>query len=109
MDVTAMCDKLTKLHLAGKSSLCLEKPNTEYVIHLDSQSCSKSNTSALLAASSSNLNVRLYSRNSLVYSRTLSGYTEINNRLSSLDVSCDGNFICAGTDVLKEDAYLIFW
>lgn len=29
--------------------------------------------------------------------------------LSCFDVSCDGRFIVAGTDVLKDDAFLLFW
>jgi len=29
--------------------------------------------------------------------------------LSCFDVSCDGRFLVAGTDVLKDDAFLLFW
>lgn len=29
--------------------------------------------------------------------------------LSCFDVSCDGRFLVAGTDVIKDDAFLLFW
>ncbi|VVC35687.1 WD40/YVTN repeat-like-containing domain,WD40 repeat, conserved site,WD40 repeat,WD40-repeat-containing [Cinara cedri] len=29
--------------------------------------------------------------------------------LSCFDISCDGRFLVAGTDVLKDDAFLLFW
>lgn len=29
--------------------------------------------------------------------------------LSCFDVSCDGRFIVAGTEVFKDDAFLLFW
>lgn len=29
--------------------------------------------------------------------------------LSCFDVSCDGRFLVAGTEVFKDDAFLLFW
>lgn len=29
--------------------------------------------------------------------------------LSCFDVSCDGRYIIAGTEVIKDDAFLLFW
>jgi len=29
--------------------------------------------------------------------------------LSCFDISCDGRFLVAGTEVFKDDAFLLFW
>ena len=32
-----------------------------------------------------------------------------NKPLMSFDVNCKGQFLCAGTEKIKDDSYLLFW
>ncbi|KAK7483045.1 hypothetical protein BaRGS_00025708 [Batillaria attramentaria] len=152
MEVQDLCTCLQKLGLQHKSAVSLEQTETDYVMDIAAQT--KGGKDSLVAATSSNHTIRLFSRLSLAETAVLKGHEDVisgiqflhsdpdlllssshdktvriwDPRVSSTKevqlfkaegqadcsllsggINATDRLICAGTEKVSEDVYLLFW
>ncbi|KAK2192205.1 hypothetical protein NP493_37g11023 [Ridgeia piscesae] len=116
MSIEKTMRELNTLHLSEKSAISLEKPESEYILHIDSQLSSVCGSDARVAATGSENTVRIYTRQTLGYLASISGHTKTITGVKFARVmphllytsSLDGTVRCWDTRSNMKDAVQIF-
>ncbi|XP_064599410.1 WD repeat-containing protein 89-like [Liolophura sinensis] len=75
-EMRELITSLRSIQLAGKSAITLEKTEPDYVLDIDAQTSSLS-SNPLVAATSSNFTIRLFSKETLMSAGVISGHTDV--------------------------------